>query len=257
MLTTNHFWTQWGIIRSLIIYYGQPWRYWRMIRFYRQFIQPGDLCFDVGSHVGNRLWIWSRLQARIIAIEPQSELMSLLRWLYGHSPTISLVEKAVGTQAGLATMHISQRNPTVNTLSTRWLMAVQRDPSFAHTRWNRTQTVTVTTLDALITEYGLPAFCKIDIEGHEQEALHGLSQPIQALSFEFIPVTISMAIDCLYRLNQLGVYEYNYSLAESHRLVLSHWVSSTKIETILRGMPASAKSGDVYARLLSPIRSYP
>ena len=45
----------------------------------------------------------------------------------------------------------------------------------------------MTTLDTLVAEYGEPAFCKIDVEGFEVEALKGLSRPLRALSFEYGP----------------------------------------------------------------------
>jgi hypothetical protein len=38
---------QTGVLRSLLIYYAIPGRRRRMRRFYRQFAQPGDLCFDI------------------------------------------------------------------------------------------------------------------------------------------------------------------------------------------------------------------
>ena len=46
---------QWlGLARSLLIYYGNPRKGQRMKQFYAQFMGPGDLCFDIGAHVGNR-----------------------------------------------------------------------------------------------------------------------------------------------------------------------------------------------------------
>ena len=32
-----------------------PFRRRRLTRFYKPFINPGDLCFDIGAHVGNLL----------------------------------------------------------------------------------------------------------------------------------------------------------------------------------------------------------
>jgi len=42
-----------------------------MDRLYRRFVQPGDLVFDVGAHVGDRIASFRRLGARVVAIEPQ------------------------------------------------------------------------------------------------------------------------------------------------------------------------------------------
>jgi Methyltransferase FkbM domain len=48
-----------------------------------------------------------------------------------------------------------------------------------------TITVPVTTLDKAIEQYGVPAFCKIDVEGFEAEVLKGLSHPISTLILEY------------------------------------------------------------------------
>ena len=42
-----------GIARSLLTYYGPVWRRRRFKAFYGQFLQVGDLAFDIGAHVGN------------------------------------------------------------------------------------------------------------------------------------------------------------------------------------------------------------
>ena len=79
-----------GVLRSLAIYYA-PGRVRRLSRFYAPFIRPGDLCFDVGAHVGNRVAAWRRLGARVVAVEPQAHLHGWLRRLYGRSPDVTPV----------------------------------------------------------------------------------------------------------------------------------------------------------------------
>jgi FkbM family methyltransferase len=238
-----------GLVRSLLIYYAIPWRPWQMRRLYGRFIRPGDLCFDVGAHVGNRLRVWRQLGARVVAIEPQPVLFHWLQRVYGRSPQITLLDQAVGAEPGEATLHISQRTPTVSTLSRAWIQAVQQDASFATVNWDTAVTVPVTPLGELIERYGRPAFCKIDVEGFELEVLCGLSTPIPALSFETIPAALDVALGCVERLQALGYYRFNYVPGESHNLQTSRWLTPGEMCQFLQQLTLKDGSGDIYAVL--------
>src|SRR5690348_10138144 len=85
-----------GIARSLAIYRGQVWKRRRARALYAAFIKPGDLCFDIGAHVGNRTEHFLALGARVVAVEPQPAAMALLRRWYGSDPRVTLVEAALG-----------------------------------------------------------------------------------------------------------------------------------------------------------------
>jgi FkbM family methyltransferase len=239
-----------GLARSLALYYADPDHVHRAARFYGRFIRPGDLCFDVGAHVGSRIAAWTRLGARTVAVEPVPHCARLLRLLYGRRRDVELVEAALGPAEGRAELLVDDREPTVSTVSTAWAARMRRErPGFAGVRWNRSVTVEVTTLDAVVALYGEPSFCKIDVEGYDIEVLRGLSRPLRALSFECVPPAADLALACMDRLLALGSYEFNFSYGESMRLHRATWGSRDDLGPLLRSLPADGPCGDVYARL--------
>ncbi|MFO7634566.1 MAG: FkbM family methyltransferase [Caldilinea sp.] len=240
---------QWmGLLRSIVMYYGNLFKLRRMRNFYAQFISRGDLCFDLGAHVGNRLLVWSQLGAQVVGVEPQPACIRLLRSWYGRNPQITLVEEAVGAAPGEATLFVSAETPTVTTLSQPWIEAVQQADSFAGVRWEGAATVRVTTLDDLIARFGEPVFCKIDVEGYEWEVLNGLSRPLRAISFEYIGAARTMAIACVERLSALGEYTFNWSNGEQHRWQSERWLPAGEMMQWLASLTETSGSGDVYAR---------
>lgn len=243
---------RWGVVRSLLIYYAKPLQLRRMTRFYAGLIRPGDLCFDIGAHVGNRVHVWRRLGARVVAVEPQPQCIGVLQALYGQDRGVTLVPEAVADRPGAQTLRISAHNPTVSTLSQGWIDAVSRMDSFAGVEWGEEVRVPVTTLDILIARYGKPAFCKIDVEGYESAVLAGLSQPLPLVSFEFIPAARQVALEALARLEQLGDYRYNWFVGERHRWELPQWVPAAEVRTRLDAMPDDGPSGDIFARQVVP-----
>lgn len=220
-----------------------------MVRFYASFIRPGDLCFDLGSHVGSRIRAWLQLGASVVAVEPQPACTAVLRKFYRSNPSVVIVEAGVGSVRGQAELHISTRSPRISTLSQQWIQTINRSEKFVRVKWDRSVEVPVITLDDLISKYGRPRFCKIDIEGHELEALVGLTLALPALSFEYVLPRLDLAEACIDRLESIAPYEYNWSFGELLVFDLEQWIPATEMKRRLLNAPPRFRAGDIYARI--------
>lgn len=237
-----------GFARSLAIYYGQPWRLRGLRQRYGEFLAPGDLAFDVGAHVGSRTRCFRSLGARVIAIEPQPDFAAWLRWQFRRDPGVTVVEAALGAAPGRATLLVSPRTPTVTTLSETWTREVRQSRGFAHVAWPDRREVALTTLDALIARHGRPRFCKLDVEGSEALALRGLSAPVPALSLEYVPAAIGVALEAVERLAGLGRCRFNVTEGERLRWLWPHWRGAPETLAWLARRQPGQRSGDVWAR---------
>lgn len=243
-----------GLARSLAIYHGMPWRRRALRRFYAELVAADSLVFDIGAHVGNRTLALEALGCRCIALEPQPLFARFLGRLFRDRPSITLMVAAVARQSGTVRLRVSRRHPTVSTLSSDWIDSVGTTAGFEKVQWDHTVDVPATTLDCLIAEHGLPAFCKIDVEGMEAEILGGLSEPLPLVAVEYIPAALNVVHACIDRLQSLGHYEYNHSPGESHTLALPLWTDAAGIVEALAQATSTGLSGDLYARHVEPGR---
>jgi FkbM family methyltransferase len=238
-----------GVLRSLRIYYLDRKRSVAMIRLYGAFLKSGDLVFDIGAHVGDRIAAFRKLGACVVAVEPQPAIIKVLRLLYGRDRAVVIEPQAVGRSAGTVDLKLNLANPTVSTASQAFVQAADGAPGWERQAWTRTIRVPITTLDALIARHGMPVFIKIDVEGFEAEALAGLTRAPPALSFEFTTIARAVATACIERCCALGYARYNAALGESQTFVHPDWRSGQEIAAWLESLPDAANSGDIYAML--------
>ncbi len=217
--------------------------------FYRQFVRHNALVFDIGANVGHYALIFHHLGARVVAVEPQSDLASGLRRRFQSKPRIDIVQTALGAAPSSATLHKTADLSEVASLRSD---VAARSRFAAEHPFTASEIVPVATLDSLILRFGTPDFCKIDVEGFEREVLAGLTCPLPLCSFEFNREFWDVAASCIARLSALGDYRFNYALGESNALARADW---TDAATVVRELSSNSDPllwGDLYARHNSP-----
>jgi FkbM family methyltransferase len=222
------------------------------MKLYQDFIQPGDLCFDIGANKGAKARSMLALGAQVVAVEPIGECCEFMRKRYGDK--MQIVQKGIDAEPGTRILNIATYSQ-LSTFSTTWIDKVQanrfKNVSFT-LDWDKKAEVAMTTLDELIHTYGEPAFIKIDVEGYEYNVLRGLSYGPRVISFEYtVPEGRDQLLDCLDYLSGIEpAYRYNYSFSESDDWALPDFVGPQEFIALI-DEPAFAESGngDVYAFL--------
>lgn len=217
------------------------------LNFYKNIISQNDLVFDIGANIGNRTKLFNRLQAKVIAIEPQAYCFNLLTKIYGNKKNIKLIHTAIGNEIGDVEMSVSNAH-TISSLSEKWINAVKSN-RFSEFDWNKKELVSITTLDKIIEKFGAPKFIKIDVEGYEDKVISGLSVPIDLISLEFTPEYLKPIENSLLHLSKIYKFEINYTLGESLEFELDSWVDEHKILEILNSFKNNGNIfGDIYIK---------
>lgn len=214
-----------------------------MRRFYRPFARPGTICFDVGANRGDYSAVFLTLGARVIAVEPEARLARQMEARFAGRP-IHIVRAAVSRDRGPIDFFPGLPSD-VSTVSSAFMNAYGGAP----VGWEAPVRVPAITLDEMVSEWGTPSFCKIDVEGWESQVLAGLSAPIPALSFESNVLLRDDTNAGLDELSRIGSYVFNFSPYESFRLALPVWVDGRALGRWLSTEGRSLKHGDVVARL--------
>lgn len=216
--------------------------------FYKKFIKPNDLVFDVGANVGNRILPFINIGARVIAFEPQKKCRKILNKRFGKN--ITVVKNGVSNKIEKRTFYISNAN-TLSSFSKKWIDSVKNN-RFNGLSWSPSEEVSMITLDLAISKYGKPSFIKIDVEGFELEVLEGLNEVINFISFEYTtPEQNIDAINCVNKILSLeSTATFNYSIGESMDFKFNNWINGTQmIEHIKSFEFEQSGFGDIYASL--------
>lgn len=215
------------------------------------FIQPGSLVFDIGANLGNYSAMFLGKKAKIIAVEPQSYCVDFLKLRFRNNPSVKIIRCGLGAKEEEKELMVSSAH-TLSSFNKEWVEGVNKTERFkpSNAVWEKKEKIPMRTVDSLISEYGLPSYLKIDVEGYEKEVLRGLHQPVEMVSFEFtIPELANDASDCVNLLSKIANYEFLSIKQEDGK---EKWISASEIEKEIRELEQTDElvGGDIFARLL-------
>lgn len=223
---------------------SRPLNYLRSFGFFRQFVGSNKLFFDIGANIGNRTRIFTKLGVKVISVEPQPDCANLLEKKFSDRDVV-VVRKGVGREKGEMKMSVCDSEKGLSTFSDKW-----KTGRFKDFKFDREISVSMTTLDELISKFGQPDFCKIDVEGFELEVFSGLTKKIGCVNFEFTSEFIDNAKKCIARLVLIGFKEFNFTLGEQPKFILPCWKKQDEllVEVGKQLIKNNDLWGDIYAR---------
>ena len=216
-------------------------------RFYADFITSGDMVFDIGANVGNRVNTFCKLGCKVIAVEPQSKCCNILHKRFAN---FEVIVENIGLSNEVGELEYYEADESVLTTFSKSYIQKVKNSRHGTTVWKKSKKVMVSTIENLVLKYGMPKFCKIDVEGYECQVLEGMKQNLPYISFEYqVPELNSELIKCVLLLMQKGNYVFNYSQGESLKLALSSWSNGEAfINIISSSMFIESNWGDIYCK---------
>jgi len=216
----------------------------RRKKFIQSFFRKGDIVFDVGANVGDKTEVFLSCGAKVICIEPQPDCAAVLRQRFFNNQNVVIEEIGVSEKSGSMNLYVCSTANTISTFSEEW-----KQGRFSDYTWDKTIPVKVDTLDALIEKYGVPKYCKIDVEGFEFHVLKGLTKQMPLyISFEFAKEMIDTTKQCIAHLKQLGYEHFNVAIGEEPEFYFRDWISEQAIISFLENSEDTWLWGEVYGQ---------
>lgn len=210
------------------------------IAFHGRFIDKSSLVFDVGANRGQSAEVYLAVGARVIAFEPQTDLHPEILQVCNRSPRLEIVALGLGDTEETRTFYMTSYDQ-VASLREDW----------EGTRIGET-TIEITTLNRQIERFGLPDYCKIDVEGWEPQVVNGLDKAIPIISFEYhiSAKEIETAKTVLRRIASLGNYSCNIKLGVSNDFLMPRFLEINEfIEGFPESIPGVIGYGDIFCVL--------
>jgi len=217
-------------------------------------IPNNSLIFDVGANIGNKTHFYIQHNHKVICFEPLPDLAEGIRTRFKNIDKVIVENIGLSNSEDIKTIYKCSAAPTLSSCSEEYIK-VNRFVDHGYI-WDTQIQIQTKTLDQMIQKYGIPYYCKIDVEGYEYDVLQGLTQKIPVISFECNIDQFENTKKCLDYLSKLGYDKFNYTFAERGYFLFNGWLSTTelinKIEDLIKTVDFSSiwgLWGDIYSKI--------
>ena len=177
------------------------------------------LVFDIGANLGKSADILRGVSDKIICFEANPQLVGRLRTKFNNS-NIVVDNRGLSDKSGKQKFNICTQH-TISTFSDDWI----KHSRFSEYTWDETVEIETTTLDAIIDQYGIPDYVKIDIEGYEYEVLTAFTKVIDNSVFAF-----EWAEEQKYKIDEILKYVYKIGYNKFGYTIGDHLLFDSQIE---------------------------
>jgi FkbM family methyltransferase len=189
---------------------------------------PGGVFLDIGANAGYFSLLASRCvgeSGKVLAVEPNPAMAKQLRQNSERNgfANIAIAESACSDSVESRSLYVANASNT-------GLSSLSRD----NLAWTKSVTVTCTTVDLLVEEYGLHHvdLVKIDVEGAELQVLRGMTTVLTCLRpkiiIELLPSLLESFSTTVVAVKEyLAAFDYRTMSLEDHSNYLSVPVKSS------------------------------